>query len=227
MNNQGEILIKLIIPAILLIFWALSNLFNRENNANAAAQARGATPGPRPSGYPGPRPGERERDRNRTVVTTSRPAPPRPRDDEVLIIRAETNPPPGRANNQAPGRSSPTTAQRRNAVRGKAAQVPQPRKPDAPTVRHVDLFDAKISRNVDQAATKPMEIRPLTESVAAVVTQSSLSSVPTMAAGLTPPSTILDLRIGLATQGRIREAFLLNEILQPPMALRNRDRGRR
>ena len=39
MQNDVEVLIKLIIPAILLIFWALSNLFNRENAA-APAQAR-------------------------------------------------------------------------------------------------------------------------------------------------------------------------------------------
>lgn len=212
MNNQVEILIKLIIPAILLIFWALSNLFNREG---AAVQGRGA-PGARPM----PRPG----DRPRPVATTARPVPPKRPNEEVFVIRSETNEPPGRSNNQPPGRSN--SPQKRNSNRGKGSQSSQPRRPDAPKPRHVDLFDAKIPMNVNQSVTKPLEIRPLTESVADTRIE-TVPSNPSMAVGLTPPSTIADLRVGLATQGRIREALLLNEILQPPMALRNRGRGHR
>ena len=208
MRGELEVLIKLIIPAILLIFWALSNLFNRES----AAQAKGQSPlGPRPPGYPGARPPERARPPSQ---------PPRPgpsgREDDVMIIRAEPNRP-GRAANPQ---------QRRNPGRGRNPQQAQGRKPDAVAARPREQLGGRISSDVSQSLAQQMDIRPLSESTPATVNEMS-PSVPTMAAGTTPPSTIFDLRTALATQGRIREAFLLNEVLQPPMALRNRGRGRR
>lgn len=218
--NEIEVLIKLIIPAILLIFWALSNLFNREN---AAAQAKGTSSlGPRPTAYPAPRPA----DRARPPEAPPRYAPPQGADDDVLIIRSDAKRPPARAVNQPPGRPGNQQPPRRNPGRGKGPQVPQSRRPEPEASRQVALLDAKIATSVNQSVTKPMQIRPLTESVAATVNETS-PSVPTMAVGPTLPSTIPDLRDALSTRGRIREAFLLNEILQPPMALRNRGRGRR
>ncbi len=222
MNNNVEILIKLIVPAILLIFWALSNLFNRENTN---AQARGTSPlGPRPPGYP-PGPRREDRNRDRAVVTTTRPGAS-PIDNEVMIIRGEPNRPPtsGRPGSPSPPRSG--QPQKRNNNRARNAQSPPQRRTEPERPRQMDLHDAKISTSVNQSISKSIHLRPLTESTPNAGDLGKVGD-PSTVVDQAQSAMLFDLRAGLASQTRIREAFILNEILQRPVSLRGTRPGRR
>ena len=207
MRGELEVLIKLVIPAILLIFWALSNLFNREN----AAQAKGNSPlGPRPPGYPGPRPAERPR-----PTPPARQVPPSSSrgDDDILVIRSETNRPAAR----------PGAPARKNPGRGRNPQSSPSRRAE-PTPRPREQLGGRISADVQQVITRPFDVRPLTESGPEVIGRDATDSALRDAAG-TQLATLDDLRAALTSQRQIREAFVLNELLQRPIALRNRGRA--
>src|SRR4051812_26705107 len=97
-----ETLIKLVIPALFLIFWALSNLFNREVASNRAKD-RASGLGPRPDRIPPG--GPYDRDRPSGSPTTAPPRYVPPTNDEILIIRSEANRPASRPGNPQPRRN--------------------------------------------------------------------------------------------------------------------------
>ena len=214
-----EVLIRFIIPAILLIFWALSNLFNREK-AETPAKTGGSPLGPRPGSYPPARPIERERLSGSPTMTPPRYAPPSSATDEILIIRAETNRPPSRLNPQP----------RRNPVRPRPPQNPPNRRPVEPPVRQREQVGGRLATDVNQTIANTIDTRSLTQSMAAVSASTSIGTqteAATVAEGIQPTMSALDLRLCLNDPVRIRQAFLLNELLQPPLALRGRNRRRR
>lgn len=195
---------RIIIPVVMLIVWALSNLFNREN---AAAKDRAMGLGPRP-GFP-PRPGERPG--GSSMTSANRPTA---KDDGIIILRSETTRPGARS----------TSPARRNQGRTRPASS-SPRHPEPPPSRPKEILGGRISAEVNQTITRPLEIRPLTESVSAANELEAAATSTAPAVGYVAATSIADLRLALSTTARIREAFLLNEILQPPMA-RRRQRHR-
>lgn len=194
-----DTLIKIIIPAILLIFWLLSNLFNREN-AQKAARERTAV-GNRPSNYPSARPVDR---RN---VPAGRPSS---QNDEVMIIRAEPKRPP--AKTPPPGR--------KNQTRGRAAGgQPGRRNESTAASQNRVLTGGALVSDVNQSLTRPLEMKALGDQLASESTPPAVTSSLTTG---TPPASALDLRGALKDPTRVREAFILIEVLQPPVSQRGK-----
>ena len=196
--NDMETLIKIIIPVILLVFWALSNVFNREGKQTAAKE-RAAALANRPTAYQPPRPPQRR----------VPPPPPTPRyaspNDEVMIIRAEPNRPPGR----------PAPPAKRNATRGRAGSAVQGRRVETPApVRNKELLGGNVAADMNRS----LELHPLTQTMASAGStnsKASTASVDALSATNAPA-----LFLALQDPVRIREAFVLNEILQPPLSRR-------
>ncbi len=213
--RDAAVLIQYIIPAIVLIFWALSNLFNREQT-EAQARNSGNPLDPRLGAYPPPRPTERDR-------ATAAAPPPRyasaPGNDEILIIRSETRPP-ARTNSQP----------RRNPGRPRPPQNPSYRRTAEAPLKQREQIGGRLATDVNQTLANTLDMRPLEQSIAA--TLSAATSIETQTApvavaeGIQPTMSAQELRANLTDPRRIRQAFLLNELLQPPVALRARS-GRR
>ncbi len=204
MQNQNfEIALKLIIPAILLIFWALSNLFNRQQNSMQQARDRNSGLGPRPGNFTPPR-------ERMTGNPSFQPPRPQPKSDDIIIIRSETNRPPVR-----------TTAPRRQQGRQRPAAT---RRPEPPPPPPKEQLGGRIQSDVNHNLAKPFDVRPLNEQIANTVTKVDAEAPvgATMGVTITPVASALELFAALASKGRIREAFILNEILQPPVSQRRR-----
>ncbi len=196
--NDVETLIKIIIPAILLIFWALSNVFNREGK-QAAAKERAAAMANRPTAYQPPRPPQRR----------AAPPPPATRyaspNEEVMIIRAEPNRPPGR----------PGPPAKRNAPRGRTGLATQARRVETPApVRNKELLGGNVAADMNRS----LELHPLTQTMASAGSTNSKASTASVDAlsATNAPALFLSLQDPV----RIREAFVLNEILRPPLSRR-------
>jgi len=208
MNWNWEQLIRAIVPLTFLAIWALTSLFNRDSKAFPQRPAGGPMP-------LGPRPGE-------PTLRWTPPPPPQPRnpgarqvplgDDDILILP----PDPMRIR---PGQARPAqpAAPRRNN-RGKP-QAPQPRKPEAPAARQKL---SGVNQLVNQQLANPVGMTPLTTiAPMATSTGSDLASAPTSASRTTAPIPTISTLIPLMNDpARLREAFLVNELLKPPLALR-------
>jgi hypothetical protein len=209
--NDFDLLIRLIIPAVLLVFWALSNLFNRDNTAAKDGMPRPSPLGPRPSSFP---PTPRDRLTGSPTMTPPRYAGA-PKED-VLIIRAETPPP--RSGSQP----------RRNTGRPRREPSPGPRRPvETPAPRPREQVGGRISADVNQALPTSIDLRPLSQSVGdAKVDAASASAASSFGppAPAARPSSLPDLRAILSDPDRVREAFLLNVVLGPPVSRGGRRR---
>jgi hypothetical protein len=210
MNNNWDQLIRAIVPLTFLAIWALTSLFNRETK----------TFPPRPPGAPpqplGPRPGE-------PTMRWSPPPPtlnPTPRrvpigDNDIVILQ----PDPSRAGRPGQARPSPQAGgPRRGALRGKPA-APPARVPE-PAASRQRL--GGVNQNVNQQLANPVGMTPLT-SIAPMSTStgSSLASAPSSPSRTTTPVPTISTLIPLMNDPiRLREAFLVNELLKPPLALR-------
>jgi hypothetical protein len=189
-NNE---LFKLIVPAVLLLVWALNQLFNKEVNPPIN---RGTGLGPRPGGLP---PAPRSMDRG-----TGGNA------DDVLVIRPETI--------RAQPRPGTSVAARRQARAKPAAPAPAKRPEPAPS----RTLGAPLSQGVAQTIDRPLDVRPLAQATSA---QSESAKVTAPIGPATVPNpALLGLRAALGSPARLRETFVLNELLQPPLALRGRRR---
>ena len=200
MNNDMETLIKIIIPAILLIFWLLSNMFNRENGEKTARE-RAAALGTRPPNYPSAKPVDRRT--TPMVRTTSQK-------DEIMVIRAEPNRPGARPNQPA----------RKTQNRGRSSGAQQARKVEATsTSQNRELTRGALVGDVNHSLTRAIGMKALGDHLATESTPPAATSSLTTG---TPPASAFDLREALKDPTRIREAFILNEVLQPPLSQRGR-----
>lgn len=197
MNNNIDNLFRLLVPAIFLVLWALHQLFNKEN-APPPTNRPGGGLGPRPGGPPRPATDYgREvpyRDPTGPVPGPTRAASSAP-EDEIVIIRSETARPAG------VGGGPPRDARR----------PPRPR-PSRP---------GRGSREPRREAPEP---RPGPEAPVPATPPPPTTGGPAspILIGLAPPLSADELRRALTSPSRIREAILVNEILQPPKALRGR-----
>jgi hypothetical protein len=193
-------LFKLLIPAVFLVFWALNQLFGRED----AAAGRTAPPGPRPGGLP-PAPRTRSPERQPTASDWSGgrtfDIPPRPTTtatttlppEEVLVIGGEPRRP-----GSARGR---TQAGGRRGGRGKGPAPPQAGESAAP-------------RSLVEPLVQSLAISPLTPTPTPAAPESP-AFAPTWTA-----QSLLEMAQSLRSPERLREALLVSEILGPPKARR-------
>ena len=215
-NPGWEMLIKAVVVLSIMAIWAITSLFNRES-----------TPTPTRSNGPIPPPGPRPpADPTLRWAPTASPQNPGPRrvaigDDDILIISSDTNRPtrPGQARPLATA-GPRRTPKARLAPRAPAARV-EPPPPQRPRL-------AGVSQNVSQQiARSSLGLSPLDAIPAASAPMtlglSSLPSEPIHA----PLITISAVAASLADPVRLREAFIINEILQPPVSLRGTRPGRR
>ena len=198
MNNNWDNLLKLTIMLFFGAIWALTSLFNRESKP---APAR--PPGPRPS--TGPKPGEP------TLRWAPPPSAPTARrvpigDDDILIIGSDAPRPAARP---GPRRQSKARA---------AAPAPKPVEP-APSRPKLGGVSQSVSQHLNRTS---LGLAPAT------------GSPPTLEAGrawagkdakLGP--VVQSITASLADPARLREAFVLNEILQRPISLRGHGLRRR
>ena len=227
MNNNWESLIRAIVPLSFMAIWALTSLFNRDAKPKPVVRptprpdgARGGG-GPRPSGEPP----------LRFATTANRPAaqapprrpPSRPAEDEgIIILSSETI----RLDREKEKRfASASTPGVKRATRGKPV-VPQRKPEPEPSRTRTKL--AGVSQNVNQHLTNtnlelsPIQGMPVSQSLGLTgTTPAAAVAVGSEVQG--GPNSVIGLY--LADPARLREAFILNEILQPPVSMRTRRIG--
>jgi hypothetical protein len=206
---MDELLIKLIIAAIFLVFWVLNQLFGQENKATLGP-ARGQPLGPRPPVRlppPAPRPVEAPVARDPTLRwpspsgSESMPSrsPAASRDEDVLVIRPEIS---SRSSSPRPGGGTAPTR-----------RPPRAKTPPSTAAKRAELGKA----------------RPATSRLASPGSAPDSMPAPSQAAG-TPmtnlPGTaavpsLAGLLLATRSPAQLREAFVLSELLQPPLALRS------
>ena len=226
MNNNWESLIRAIVPLSFMAIWALTSLFNRETKPKPMIRST-----PRPDGVRGgmaQRPGEPPLRFASSANRPINPAPPRrpptrPTDDEgITILSSETN----RLDREKEKRfvTALTTGSKR-ATRGKPV-VPQRKLEPAASRTRTKL--AGVSQNVNQhLASTNLELTPIaTMPVGPSLGLTGSTPAAAVAVGGAVqggPNSAIGLR--LADPARLREAFILNELLQPPVSMRARRIG--
>lgn len=217
MNNNAEALLKLLVPAIFFLIWAINQVVNRETPT--PPQRNGNPLGPRPGGLPpAPRPVERSRPQPssyRDVTYEQAPSYPArtatstKTDQDFLIIRDD-----GRAVPASPaGRSSaPPEGRRQPKTRGNRPGGSEP-----------GSQRARRQGNGPQANRESSAVSRAPIARPAITPQDS--SAPSSTEPAQPPRSDLSplaarLRQSLSSPDRIREAWLLNELLGPPVSQR-------
>ncbi len=211
--DLNEIL-KVIVPLAFLAIWALTAVFNKEENKLPAR-----TPGP-PNPY-GPRPGIPPRvapaaDRPPTLrwgpqnVAANAPKPGG--DDDIVIL-----------DSPRPARPIPLRGAPPRRARAKPAT-------DVAT-RSAPIVPTRIGGlgNVSQTVNQQLATQPAMESLNTPLSGTGARQVISKAAKVVdhdagPTLRAMTVAGALADPRRLREAILINELLQPPLALRGRMR---
>lgn len=167
-----------------------------------------------------------------TTTTTSRTTGGSGRgDDGITILESQTRPVAGSGSTSGFSPSSsaanPRVARglgaRRAAARGRAASTPPTRPAERERTRSLTGL---AGESLGPKQGKALEIAPLASPIASIasslssVSQSSTSPEARDARPSRPTLSADDLRPMLASPGKLREAALLAELLQPPVALR-------
>ncbi|MBV8078728.1 MAG: hypothetical protein JO284_20245 [Planctomycetaceae bacterium] len=228
-------LFQFIVPLTFLTIWALTSLFNREAQPlPPRANRPPGPPGPRPGLPPAPGPVERRAEpatgeptmRWSTETATVRRAPGRP-DDDILIIESE----PRRASpapSAAPASRTGGGASARRGSRTRSATPSSPKRPEPSTPR---ALSAEFGQGIANQVNHPLNLGPL------AMPQSTLGShdLPSIAKVVSePPRPVpgralplgIDLQVAMSSPAKLRESFIMNELFQPPLALRGK-RSRR
>lgn len=189
-------LLKLVIPAIFLVIWAVNQLLGKEE---VTAPPRGQPIGPRPGGLPpAPRPPVSRDVSQGWPSPASSPAPPQVKPkapstdtDDIFVIRGDADP------FVRPGRGQ---ASARRQSRTRPAAPPKAPEPAAPKRLATPLPTGLI--------TAPIDVKLNAQSFANTPPPQPLTA---------PAHPLAEL---IRSPGRLREALLLNEILGPPRSLR-------
>lgn len=193
-QNNLEFLIKAVIPALVMIVWAISQVMNRE-----APQPPPGRGGPWPNRPPGGLPPARmpgEGAGPREVIWQEGPPPPPRREpaagpDEILILGTETRP-------VRPAPPGPPRRTRRPRPAQAGAPRPEPARPKSSSL----VGDRSAATSLKSAPGTP-EPSP--------ATAAPRDAVAPRAAGF---------REALADPARLRDALVLGEVLGTPLALR-------
>jgi hypothetical protein len=232
-------LYQFIVPLTFLAIWALTSLFNRE--AQPLPPRAGRPPGPPGPAGPRPSPGSASSDwRTETIARESAPVRTSsqpgthtgPRtdgrmDDGIRVIEVEQRrpiPPP------PPGPRIGTPAPRRpGKARPAAKETPRRAEPATPRTLSGSMeHQSSIAKEIGPALVlSPLHLAPsllLTQassSVAKIVEEARAHTAGQEAV------TLAEIRAQLLVPSRVRETLILKEILEPPLALRNRPIGPR
>ncbi len=220
-----ESLLRLLVPLGFLAIWAISWLFNRESQSLPPRSSTGAgsgagrpgssTPqsfGLEPAGTGRPSSSEPLRWSNQTMSPGERRgqgrADQRGNDDDILII-SETRPARGGSGGQFGSRTR----------RGRPRTEPKD-KPQAPTVPTTSL--GHISQQIAREIARPIDLSPLNPpSIPISNDLTHVSPVTGQAAAVDMAQvTRAAVLISARDPKRLREAFLLAEILKPPPSAR-------
>lgn len=233
---------QFIVPLTFLAIWALTSLFNREAQPLPARAGRGLGPGgPRPTPGPvGPRPSLDRRPNGSardSLVRTSAPRAADPRasrglsvraaDDEILIIEQEPRRP-------SPSSSRGVAASPRRGGRARTSAPIAPKKSET-TARALSgstsaAITGSSTTSMASQMGQPLALDPLVLPPSPLLSPGSVDTskgedVRAPAAPMTLGGA--DFQLLIRSRDRLRESFIMNEILQPPLALRGGHRPRR
>ncbi len=226
-----ESFLQIIVPLTFLAIWALTSLFNREAQPLPPRSNRMPPNGPPGAKPPGQRPAERRPDpvlrdpasRWQASSPQTRPNTKRPggmNDADIVILETEirrtpTPPPPRPGAGMSPKRGS--------RPRGATAPIPPTkRSPEPPPPRALSASMAQENSSISRA----VEVSPLgrlksslsvpeAHDLTKVEKTEGIKSVQSILAGEEGSSQPISLN-------KLREAIILNELLAPPLALRQR-----
>ncbi len=223
MNNNIEGLFKLLVPAIFLILWALNQIFNKEGTPARSRPGTGGPLGPRPGGLPpAPRPLDRSIATGREPSRPSTPPPggSRARDDEIVIIQSETTRP-----LTSPRPTNGASGARRATSRTRSGRPPASRPP---------ADSSPVNRSKPPSSASLFEVPPSPATSMGITVPPSTTGRPgentnlstPLLIGVDPPITASSIAESLKRRATIREAILINELLNPPLSLRRGPMGR-
>ncbi|MEO6810969.1 MAG: hypothetical protein ABI353_17800 [Isosphaeraceae bacterium] len=198
---------RLIVPGALFLIWIVNQLLNKEIKPNLNPAERPVGAGPRPGGPP-PAPRTSPRDpRDPTMrftnTSTARQGPVRSAaDDDIIVIRAEPT---------KFSASSTSSGASKQSARQKSAPAKMPA-----------ASSRLLTPGVTQKLSSTLDHHSLVEEHTSLL----LSMPPAVSTGLgiTPSPTALELFKTFGSQQAMREAFLINELLQPPLSMRRNHR---
>ncbi len=204
-----EDVIRAIVPLSFLAIWLLTSIFNRDAKPLPPRQGFGGPIGaapPRPLQEPvvgrdvSMRWGPGSQSQESGFETPVRRSPAEIREEDILVIRAE----------------QPRPLMKVNPAQRRTRSKPAPAKKAASI--EAELLGGALGSNVSQQM-KPIDLTRTNTPFTAVGDLSNKSHAAEVAYG--PRSQgLTDVRITLMDPARIREAFILNEILQPPVSRR-------
>lgn len=202
MRNPIDHLIQYLVPLSFLAIWAITSLLNRETKPTPARRPISRTPTPRP-GDPTLRWGP-QGSRPASGLSSSLG-----REDDIVILDAD---------DQRLIRPSRTRPLQQSSTRRTARAKPAPRKP-TPTG---PTLVSGVNQGVNQQLATSIDLAPLGGIVQGLAAAPAARVTPATPAAA--PSDIPGVKIAAALTDptRVREAFLLTEILGPPVALRPR-----
>lgn len=207
-----ETLLKAIVPLAFLAIWALTAVFNKEGNSLPVRTQGPPNPyGPRPGIPPRPAPMAERPPTLRWGPQTPAPATPRAGgDDDIVILDSSrtTKPIPPRANPPRRARAKPSPS-----VSARPAPIVPAR-----------LGLANVTQTVNQQLATPLSMEPLSGPLSATVVRPVVASTTKAVQLGDAPIRAVSVLSGMNDPQRLREAILVNELLQPPLALRGRMR---
>jgi hypothetical protein len=242
-----EILLQFIVPLTFLAIWALTSLLNREAQPLPPRPTRGPAPGGGRPGMGVPS-GQSRSPANRRPPAPAAERPAQARwtgtpvqarsggvmrpggsDDGIVILESETRTSQASTSSFSPSsttgsRSARTAPARRAATRGRTSQTPPLKsiEPERPR-----LLTGLSSQGLTVKKSRPLEITPLSLPITPIgspipqVSQGTTLDLPYATTTKSHPAlTSNDLRVMLASPGKLREIALLGELLQKPLALR-------
>ena len=209
MNNWEQLILRAIVPISFVAIWALTALFNRDPKGFPARPA-GPTPGA------GPRPGDPvmrwSAQTNQAQPANRRPPPPGEDKDMLFLPGYPVPPSRGPAARTGPGSGA------RRLARGR--QSPASLKNVEPIVSRPR--QAGVNQNVNQSIARTLEMAPLTTIAPMATSVTTLANSPSSPAKTTAILTTATIRPLMNDPARLREAFIVNELFQRPLALRGR-----
>jgi hypothetical protein len=201
---------KVIVPLAFLAIWALTALFNRDAKPLPTRVPGSPSPyAPRPQPLTRTTVVERSPTLRWSPQGTATPAR-RGNDDDIVILDSPRQQP----QRTAPARGVPSTRRTR----------PKPAAPAKPAASALqpNLGHTSINQTVNQQISVPLNIEPLTTSSAPSTSIAPVAaSAPKGEEGGTFRRS-MSVAALINSPEKIREAILVSEILQPPLALRHR-----
>jgi hypothetical protein len=156
---------------------------------------------------------------------------PRAGDEGIVIIESKSRPAQSASFSPSSAASSPRVSRGTSPAARRA--TPRTRATPASSIKPIEserprALTGLVGQSLAQKATKPLDITPLSTAMASIVpplTQASAAE-PARDTARTPIPVLSSAALGtmLASPTKVREAALLAELLQPPVALRGRRR---